>query len=183
MNAWLEALNERAARRWPLLLGAVLAACALLPLALPAQDPAPPAGTAAHEWPHQRDGRALQPLAVHPVEQRFAARFPGHIARFSDGRRVFVLRHVQRPTRMLHPAADCYRALGYRIEQPRLEHDAQARLWRCFVARHGDERLRVCERIEAGGGEAFADASSWFWAAALGRSRGPWLAITSVESL
>ena len=47
------------------------------------------------------------------VEQRFAARFPGAIARFSDGERVIVLRHVERPTRMLHPAADCFRGLGY----------------------------------------------------------------------
>jgi exosortase/archaeosortase family protein len=168
---------------WRQVLGAWLLACALLPLARAADAPASAATATPHEWPQQRDGRLLRPLASHPVEERFAAHFPGRIGRFSDGRHVVVLRQVQRPTRMLHPAADCYRALGYRIERARLEHDAQARLWRCFVARRGGERLRVCERIEAGDGAAFADASSWFWAASLGRSRGPWQAITQVESL
>ena len=31
----------------------------------------------AIEWPSQWDGRALRPLALGDVEQRFAARFPG----------------------------------------------------------------------------------------------------------
>jgi exosortase/archaeosortase family protein len=168
---------------WPQVLGAWLLGCALLPLARAADAPQAPSTSTPHEWPQERDGRLLRPLASHPVEERFAAHFPGRIGRFTDGRHVVVLRQVQRPTRMLHPAADCYRALGYRIERARLEHDAQARLWRCFVARRGGERLRVCERIEAGDGAAFADASSWFWAASLGRSRGPWQAITQVESL
>jgi hypothetical protein len=160
--------------------GALLLACALVPLAR-AHAPAAAAPT-AHEWPQQRDGRLLQPLAMQPVEQRFAARFPGRIGRFTDGQRVIVLRQVLQPTRMLHPAADCYRALGYRIAQARLDHAAQARLWRCFVATRDGQRLRVCERIEAGDGSAFTDASSWFWAAVMGRSRGPWQAITQVES-
>ena len=47
---------------------------------------------------------------------------------------MWVLRDVQRPTRSLHPAVDCFRALGYRIDRARLEADRQARLWRCFVA-------------------------------------------------
>jgi hypothetical protein len=118
------------------------------------------------------------------VEQRFAARFPGAIARFSDGERVIVLRRVQQPTRMLHPAADCFRGLGYRIERSGLERDAQQRLWRCFEAQGRDgQRLRVCERIEAPDGASFIDPSSWFWAAALGQSNGPWQAITVVEAL
>ena len=45
------------------------------------------------------------------------------------------------------------------------------------------ERLRVCERIEGADGAAFVDASAWFWAAASGRSIGPWRAVTVVESL
>lgn len=164
-----------------------LAACALLPLALPAQEVQ--AATARHvEWPQVWDGRPLRPLALTPVEQRFAARFPGAIGRFDDGERVIVLRSVTRPTRMLHPAADCFRGLGYRVEQVRLEHDAKQRLWRCFEATApGGERLpirlRVCERIEANDGSAFIDPSSWFWAASLGNSSGPWRAVTVVEAL
>lgn len=127
----------------------------------------------------------LRPLALSPVEQRFAAAFPGAIGRFSDGERLLVLRAVHRPTRMLHPAADCFRGLGYAVEAARLERDGQRRLWRCFQASGGraGEALRVCERIEDGRGHAWTDTSAWFWDAALGRSAGPWRAVTTVEAL
>ena len=74
-------------------------------------------------------------------------------------------------TRALHPAADCFRGLGYRIADARLQFDRRSRLWRCFAAERGDERVRVCERIVDAQGESFVDASSWFWAATLGRSK------------
>jgi hypothetical protein len=180
MARWLELWQ----RHWPALAVLVLALAASLPLlSSPRAEP-----VARHvEWPSQWEGRTLRPLAVTEVEQRFAARFPGAIARFSDGERVLVLRRVNEPTRMLHPAADCFRGLGYRIEQTQLERDAHQRLWRCFAAEGRDgQRLRVCERIERldgeGDDEAFVDASSWFWAAVLGRSRGPWQAVTVVEA-
>jgi hypothetical protein len=170
-------------RHWPAALVATFALGALLPLLLP-QANAQAATTYHVEWPQQWDGRALRPLATSAVEQRFAARFPGAIGRFSDGERVLVLRRVTQPTRMLHPAADCFRGLGHRIEHTRLEHDARQRLWRCFESTAPDgERLRVCERIEAPDGSAFIDPSSWFWAASLGQSSGPWQAVTIVESL
>jgi hypothetical protein len=181
MRVWFEPWQ----RHWPLAVVLSLALCALLPLALPRAD-AHAAITRHVEWPHEWDGRPLRPLATTPVEQRFAARFPGAIARFSDGERVVVLRSVARPTRLLHPAADCFRGLGHRIEKVRLERDASARLWRCFEATAPDgERLRVCERIESESddGSAFVDPSSWFWAASFGWSSGPWRAVTVVESL
>jgi hypothetical protein len=166
---------------WPALAALLLLLAALLPLAPPA---APGPGTAAPpvEWPVQWEGRTLRPLATSAVEQRFAARFPGAIARFTDGERVLVLREVRQPTRMLHPAADCFRGLGHRIGAARLEHDAHGRLWRCFESTAPDgERLRVCERIEGTDGTSFVDASAWFWAALAGRSSGPWRAVTVVE--
>jgi hypothetical protein len=172
------------ARHWPALMAALLLLCAALPMALPTRDVS--AMLPAHtEWPTQWEGRALRPLSTSAVEQRFAARFPGAIARFTDGERVLVLRWVTQPTRMLHPAADCFRGLGHRIEQARLERDARNRLWRCFEADAGPgmPRLRVCERIEARDGTAFTDPSAWFWAAALGHSSGPWMAVTLVEEL
>ncbi len=156
----------------------LLLACALAPLAretAPARDV-----SRAVEWPQRFDGRLLRPLALSAVEQRFASAFPGAIGRFSDGERLLVLRDVQRPTRMLHPATDCYRGLGYAIADARLERDGRRRLWRCFEARRGGQRLRVCERIEDAAGLAFTDTSAWFWAAALGRSTGPWQAVTTV---
>ena len=66
----------------------------------------------------------MRPLALSAVERRFAERFPGRIARLTDGRQIVVLRDVARPTRLLHPAADCYRGLGYRIEGEQLERTA-----------------------------------------------------------
>ena len=161
---------------------AVLAVCGLAPLA---QQPTAGAGSAnaSPEWPTVWEGHALRPLALSAVEMRFAARFPGHIARLTDGEQVVVMREVRQPTRMLHPAADCYRGLGYRIVQAQLEHDAQQRLWRCFVAERAGQRTRVCERIVDAQGHAFTDASSWFWAAQLGQSSGPWQAITVARSL
>jgi len=155
-------------------------ACALLPLLHAA--PVPAGDTPAGEWPAEWDGRSLRPLALGPVEQRFARGFPGRIVRLTDERQVLVWREVQRPTRMLHPAADCFRGLGYRIAAMRLEHDAQQRLWHCFAAERGDARWRVCERIVDADGHAFTDASSWYWSAQLGQSSGPWHAITTVQA-
>jgi hypothetical protein len=110
-----------------------------------------------------------------------AARFPGSIARLTDGERQFVWREVREPTRMLHPAADCYRASGFRVDAAQLEVDGQQRRWRCFDAQRGGERLRVCERIVDAQGASFTDSSSWFWAALLGQSSGPWQAVTMAE--
>ncbi len=160
----------------------VLALCAVAPLGAAGGSRAATAAEQA-EWPITWDGRVLRPMALSPVEQRFAARFPGRIARLTDGEQVLVWREVRTPTRMLHPAADCYRGLGYRIDDARLERDRRERLWRCFVAERHGTRLRVCERIVDAEGQAFTDASNWFWAAQLGRSAGPWQAITTARAL
>ena len=149
-------------------------------------SPTPSAASAFNEWPATWDGVPLRPMALTDVEYRFAQRFPGAIARMTDGERMFVLRRVDAPTRMLHPAVDCYRALGYSIDHARLERDAQARMWRCFSAARAQtgkqgQTLRVCERIVDAGGTAFTDTSAWYWAAAGGRSQGPWQAVTRVE--
>ena len=180
----------RWARSTPLCgLAAVLLVCAVLPLVRPlgaAGVPRPERHALPHEWPHHFEGRALQPLALGLVERRFAQAFPGAIGRFTDGERLLILRFVECPTRMLHPAADCYRGLGYRIEAARLEQDTRQRLWRCFEASRGPgqpTRLRVCERIEDAAGGAFTDTSAWFWAALTERSVGPWQATTRVEVL
>ena len=160
---------------------AVLVACALSPLARQAAPAAPV--TASPEWPMQWDGKGLRPLALSAVEQRFASRFPGHIARMTDGEQVLVLRAVNEPTRQLHPAADCYRGLGYTIRNAQLEADAKDQLWRCFVAERGGQSTRVCERIVDAAGHAFTDTSSWYWAAQFGRSTGPWQAVTVARAL
>lgn len=173
-----------AAERWPQMWLALALWCAFVPLALNGRAASVPAAPAAHaEWPTEWRGQALQPLAMSAVEQRFALRFPGRIGRFATADGELVLRDVTRPTRMLHPADDCWRGLGWRLQATRLEHDADEALWRCFEATREGERVRVCERIVDAQGAAFTDSSAWFWAAVLGRSRGPWRAVTRVQAL
>jgi hypothetical protein len=162
-----------------------LACAALLPLCLAvfawktvAAPHVPPPAPPATEFPSQWQGRPLRPLMLTDVEQRFARQFPGTLARLTDGEQVMVLRTVLQPTRMLHPAADCYRGLGWRVAHEQLQHDAERHLWRCFEASRGGQRLRVCERIVDAAGRTFTDTSSWYWAALLEQSRGPWQAIT-----
>lgn len=188
-SAWIRRLSDQAAQHWPLLLAGLGLVCALLPWALEAAPAvALTAPSQDDEWPLVWRGQALQPLALSAVEDRFARQFPGRIARFSlaDDSEL-VLREVQRPTRMLHPAADCWRGIGWQVQPALLWRDGQADLWRCFEARRataaGTQRVRVCERIVDAQGKAFTDTSAWFWAASLGQSRGPWQAITHVEGL
>lgn len=93
----------------------------------------------AIEWPARFRGRPLTQLAASPVQARFAARFPGAVARFAvDGTdEVLIARRVARATRMLHPAADCFRAAGYAVETARAAVDADGVRWSCFVAARG----------------------------------------------
>ena len=190
MDTLCNGLRARAQAHWPRALSALLLCCALLPLASPARTaaarPAPRAD--AQEWPREWDGQTLQPLSRSAVEARFAADFPGRIGRFrlvGSGDEL-VLRDVQRPTRMLHPAADCWRGIGWTVGPAHLAQAAPSApnsLWRCFEASQAGQRVRVCERIVDAHGQVFTDTSAWFWAASLGRSAGPWQAVTTVRGL
>lgn len=135
------------------------------------------------ELPTQWQGAVLRPLALSEVELRFAMHFPGTVARMTNGRQVLVLRTVNQPTRMLHPATDCYRGLGYRIHDEQLEVQVDNARWRCFVAERGGRAFRVCEHIEDANGQGFTDTSSWYWASVAGQSTGPWKALTVATQL
>lgn len=166
---------------------ALLPLCALWGLGQAVAEHSAPQETNAAaqsaELPTEWQGTPLRPLALSEVELRFAKHFPGTLARLTDGRQVLVLRTVDRPTRMLHPATDCYRGLGYRILNEQLEEQADKTRWRCFVADRGGRAVRVCERIEDAQGQGFTDASAWYWASAAGQSTGPWKAITVATPL
>ena len=196
---------------WAALLPACMLWAAASALGRPAAAPPPP--RMSIEFPATWQGAPLRPLALSEVEQRFARRFPGTLARFAvgppqgktapsggsagreatsvgafgfDGSQVLVVRSVDKPTRMLHPAVDCYQGLGYRIAAQQLELDREQKLWRCFEATlstPGGQRLRVCERIVDAAGQGFTDTSAWYWAAAMGQSPGPWQAITVARPL
>lgn len=167
----------------------LLPACLLGTVAvhlMPAPASAEPRALAATEWPLAWDGAPLRPLALGEVERRLAAQFPGTLARLTDGHQVLVMRRVNQPTRMLHPATDCYRGLGYRIAGEQLERqtlEGREGVWRCFEATRDGIRQRVCERIEDAQGQSFTDTSAWYWAAVAGRSQGPWQAVTVATPL
>jgi exosortase/archaeosortase family protein len=183
LSAAVEAARPEASRRFTgNLFGALLLAM-LWPLLAPATA-APTATPVSQEWPVQFEGRALRPLALSPVEQRFAADFPGQLGRFTDGQRSIVLRQVLRPTRKLHPAEDCFRALGYRIEQTQLRQRSGVQgLQRCFVVSREGTQMQVCDYIEDAAGQSFSDTSAWYWSALSGRSAGPWQAVTVASPL
>jgi len=135
------------------------------------------------ELPARWNGLPLRPLALSEVERRFARHFPGSIARLTDGEQVLVLRTVRQPTRMLHPATDCYKGLGYHIRDEQLEAVAGQARQRCYTAERAGQRIRVCEYIEDAQGQTFTDTSAWYWAAVAGQSTGPWQAVTVARPL
>ncbi len=132
-------------------------------------------------WPVEYQGRPLTPLEADPVDARFAGRFPGRLARFTDGEREFVFRYLERPSRALHAAADCYKGSGYDIEPKPVRRDAHGKLMGCILATRNGQSIRVCERVFDAAGGSWYDVSSWYWASVLKQSEGPWWAVTVAE--
>lgn len=125
-----------------------------------------------------------QPLTA--LEQRFAANFPGSIARYQSGGASVIVRAVTQPTRQLHPAADCFRAAGYTVGVARTHADLKEARWTCFEATANGRRWRVCERIVDAHGNAWTDVSGWYWAALWSQraaNAGPWWAVTLVAPI
>jgi len=154
-----------------------MAVAALTPL-LAAREVPRAADSHAREWPHEFRGHPLVRVPLSHDEQRFLNDFPGAVARFSDGEHDIILRWVDQPTRRLHPAEDCYRGWGYELSESKIHADADGTQWRCFTARIGDRERRVCEQLRDLEGAHYTDVSSWYWAATLGRTTGPWLVTT-----
>lgn len=160
---------------------ALLAAAAVL---LPFLESASPAdGGPPAPWPTRFEGRAIVRLAPAPEDRLLARSFPGHVARFSDGRRQIVLRQVNAPTRRLHPAGDCFRAVGYAIGPSPMRVAPGGGPASCFTATRGGRTLRVCEQILGADGASWPDISSWYWPALAGTASGPWLATLTVEAV
>jgi exosortase/archaeosortase family protein len=134
-------------------------------------------------WPAQLEGRQLRPLVLSQQEKLFQERFPGSIAKFSDGRGEVIFRKIYIPTRQLHPIADCLRGVGFRIEQESLIVDKSGDCWNRVAARLREKNLNVEERITDSTGGSWPTISRWYWAAILGQTKGPWLAITRVRTV
>ncbi|MBI4861173.1 MAG: archaeosortase/exosortase family protein, partial [Candidatus Riflebacteria bacterium] len=162
----------------------VFVAVHLVALFAPVLAPEPrvaPGGAAFPGWPSRFEGRPLAPLGLSAVEQSFSRGFPGRIGRFTDGSRELVVRWVSAPSRRLHSAADCLRAAGWTVEPRPLAIDRTGRLWGQFAARRSGVELALRERIVDRAGHGFTDPSDWYWATVLGRSTGPWWAITVAD--
>lgn len=124
----------------------------------------------------------LQPQGLGPTEERFARQFPGKLAVFGEGNRTWIARWVTQPTRKLHPASDCLRAAGYAVKPGSAYVDPEGKLWATCTATRDREVLQVRERIFGPAGMGWSDVSAWYWHALLGRSSGPWWAITEIEA-
>lgn len=162
-----------------ILLFTVLAAvAALIPLA---DDGAPPAeATAFSGWPTHYEKRAIMALPPAPEDAWLSRQFPGRVARFSDGERQIVLRWVAGPTRLLHPATQCFRGAGYTINPAAMRRAAGGTAMGCFRASKDGSDFQICERI-FGGGRSWPDVSAWYWHALLNRAPAGYWAVVEVE--
>lgn len=168
--------------------GACLAAAVLPALAADRSAAVAMQPVVSAAWPTHFRGQPLAQLAPTSLELRFAQRFPGAVARFTDGAHLLILRQVTAPTRQLHPANDCFRAAGYRVDDAHAAIADDGTRWRCFVATQGSERLRVCERISTSlvdhDAPAWTDVSAWFWDALQAPvGHAGWWAITLIAPL
>lgn len=133
-------------------------------------------------WPETFRGMVLEPLPLSVREEHFEAGFPGALARFRCGEGEVILRRVDRATRMLHPAQDCFQAAGFEMQRVSGEAVPGDGLWQVWRAQRGEEPpLVVCEQIRSRTGELFTDVSAWYWSALRHPEDGPWLAVTWVR--
>jgi exosortase/archaeosortase family protein len=175
---------------------AIFAVAAILAALAPNQSSAAATSSASTAaafpgWPSQWDGIDLEPMPLSDVESDFAADFPGRLAVFQTqegprSRRI-ILRWVNQPTRKLHSSSDCLRASGFAVkEEPDVLSGSKPERWATWSAYHPDlGPFLVRERIYEATGNLTAaqwtEVSRWFWSASLGRSSGPWWAVTILE--
>ena len=134
------------------------------------------------EWPRELEGKPLEMIELSGAEKFFLADFPGSVGRFTDGSRDIIVRIIDRETRKLHPAADCLKGSGYHVKPMPLLVDSEGRTWGRVEARRGTTVLEVREIIVDAQGNSWPDVSSWFWAGALKRAKGPYTAFVVSSS-
>lgn len=133
-------------------------------------------------WPESFRGMPLEPMPLSVREEHFAAGFPGALGRFRCGEGEVIFRRVDRATRMLHSAEDCFKAAGFEMKRQSGQAEAGDGLWQVWKAKRGEEReLVVCEQIRSASGDLFTDVSAWYWRALRHPEEGPWTAVTWVR--
>ncbi|MBF0308495.1 MAG: hypothetical protein HQL56_03050 [Magnetococcales bacterium] len=134
-------------------------------------------------WPREWQGLPLRQLPLADYEQAFGTGFPGRLARFTDGRRQIVIRWITQATRKLHPASDCFRALGYDISPLPAARTSKIHHLHCFLATAQRDKFHVCEWVQDDRGGQWSDISQWFWQALMSPESGPWWSYTVAEPL
>jgi hypothetical protein len=160
---------------------AATAAAAVAPWAGGLRREAEAAAAAFPGWPARYDGRALVEVPLTAREAVFLRDFPGRVGRFSDGEREIIVRFVGAPTRLLHAAADCFRANGYTITPAPVRRNASGLPMGCFRASLRGESMTVCELLIDAHGESWPDVSAWYWNALLGATTAPWWSFVVAE--
>lgn len=169
-------LANRLSNKWTSL-GVFLAAAALAAGAPLLHHPIAIGASTSHPfpgWPTHYEGRRLVALPMSEREAAFGRDFPGKIARFSDGEREIIVRYVAEPTRRLHPAADCLKAVGFSIATASAQRGATGAMMSCIKAERRGHSLDICEEIRNDHGEQWPDVSAWYWSTMFGGARGPW---------
>ncbi|MCH6259149.1 exosortase/archaeosortase family protein [Puniceicoccaceae bacterium K14] len=121
------------------------------------------------------------PVELTPLEEQFARKFPGKLASFRNENEGIVVRRIDRATRMLHSAKDCYRAMGFSIKALPIVKMNDGTFWGRARAAGDDDSVEIRERIVSSDGMSWTDTSSWYWSAILGQSQGPWYSVTIVK--
>ncbi|MBI1271243.1 hypothetical protein GC174_12505 [bacterium] len=135
-------------------------------------------------WPDKLDGKVLKEVPVYNENKKlksFLADFPGQVKVFSDGKRIYIVRYVNKMTRKLHPASDCYRAAGYRVEFQPTIIKSPGEHWSSFRASRADREVMVRERITDNLGKQWTEPSAWYWSALKSETKAPWWGITVEE--
>lgn len=153
---------------------------ALLPL-VPSKQRSLENSVAFSGWPTKFEGQPILVQRLSPQMARFADRLPGRLAVFTDGNKRIIFRWVTKPTRLLHPAENCYRASGYNIEWMPQYKDSNQNSWSLFKATKDGEALLVRERLFDEHGNSWTDNSAWYWSGVLQHSRAPWWSVCVVE--
>ncbi len=158
-------------------------ACSLaaaIPFVLPLENSSG-AGAVFPGWPKLFEGCPIRETELSSRERDYNRVFPGRMGRFTDGARSIVLRWVTAPTHRVHSGAVCLQAAGGYMKPRDLWRDKNGILWSVWDLEGDAGPVRVRERCYDGQGKSWPDVSSWFWAAVLGKTEGPWWVVTVAE--
>jgi len=134
------------------------------------------------EWPTREGNTPLFEIAIPEDQADFLQHFPGSVKVFASADSIWIYRWVNRPTRQLHPARDCYRAAGWEVLEEKQILDTSGHRWSRTHLVHGTREMEIHEQIrDANGTARWTEPSQWFWDAALGRSQGPWWMISRID--